>query len=70
MLAGLRSLLEPEFQLAKHEMHQELGKLAKTSVQLSVVLIVSRLRLWPFCTFHTLKEDAQWISVQVRSRKT
>ena len=30
----------------------------------------SSLRLWPFRTVHTLKEDAQWIKEQLLSRKT
>jgi uncharacterized membrane protein YqjE len=32
--------------------------------------LVSNLRLWPFRTLHTLKEDAQWIKEQVLSPKT
>jgi hypothetical protein len=35
-----------------------------------VVNLGSTLRLWPFRTFHTLKEDAQWIKEQVLSPKS
>jgi uncharacterized membrane protein YqjE len=36
----------------------------------SVLKIGKSLRLWPFRTVHTLKEDAQWIKEQVLSPKT
>jgi hypothetical protein len=35
-----------------------------------VVNLGSTLRLWPFRTFHTWKEDAQWIKEQVLSPKS
>ena len=35
-----------------------------------VIKLGSTLRLWPFRTLHTLKEDAQWIKTQVFSPKT
>ena len=31
---------------------------------------VSRLRLWPFRTVHSIKEDAQWIKQQLLSTRT
>jgi uncharacterized membrane protein YqjE len=36
----------------------------------SVIKVGSSVRLWPFRTLHTLKEDAQWIKAQVFSAKT
>ncbi|MCE3225164.1 MAG: hypothetical protein K0S58_3344 [Nitrospira sp.] len=35
-----------------------------------VIKLGSSLRLWPFRTLHTLKEDAQWIKTQVLWPKT
>ncbi len=120
LLADLRRLLTQEFQLAKHEMQQELTKLLKASIQAGVAVVLSlmtvillclmlvyllhsvtglslwasygavallaaaraaglayrvmtlgsSLRLWPFRTLHTLKEDIQWIKEQVFSAKT
>ena len=35
----------------------------------SLVKLISRLRLWPFRTVHSIKEDAQWIKEQVLSTK-
>ncbi len=35
-----------------------------------VIKVGSRVRLWPFRTLHTLKEDAQWIKAGVFSAKT
>jgi uncharacterized membrane protein YqjE len=35
-----------------------------------VTKITKSLRLWPFRTVHTLKEDAQWMKEQVLSPKT
>ena len=32
--------------------------------------IVSTLRLWPFRTVHSIKEDAQWIKEQLLSTRT
>jgi len=32
--------------------------------------VVSRLRLWPFRTVHSIKEDAQWIKEQLLSIRT
>jgi hypothetical protein len=34
-----------------------------------VIKLGSTLRLWPFRTLHTVKEDAQWIKEQVLSPK-
>ncbi len=120
LLADLRRLLTQEFQLAKHEMQQELTKLLKASIQAGVAVVLSlmtvillclmlvyllhsvtglslwasygvvallaaasaaglayrvmtlgsSLRLWPFRTLQTLKEDIQWIKEQVFSAKT
>lgn len=36
----------------------------------SAVKLGSTLRLWPFRTLHTVKEDAQWIKEQVLSAKS
>ncbi|MCC2642376.1 MAG: hypothetical protein K0S45_2789 [Nitrospira sp.] len=36
----------------------------------SLVKLGSSLRLWPFRTAHSLKEDAQWIKEQVLSTRT
>ena len=36
----------------------------------SAMNLGSTLRLWPFRTLHTLKEDVQWIKEQVLSAKT
>ena len=36
----------------------------------SLIKLKSSLRLWPFRTVHSLKEDAQWIKEQVLSMKT
>ncbi len=36
----------------------------------SAVKLGATLRLWPFRTLHTLKEDVQWIKEQVLSSKT
>lgn len=35
-----------------------------------VVSLGATLRLWPFRTFHSIKEDARWIKEQVLSTKT
>lgn len=120
LLADLRRLLTQEFQLAKHELQQELTKLLKASIQAGVALVLSlmtvillclmlvyllhsvtglslwasygvvallaaagaaglayrvmilgsSLRLWPFRTLHSLKEDIQWIKEQMFSGKT
>jgi uncharacterized membrane protein YqjE len=35
-----------------------------------VIKLGSTLRLWPFRTLHTVKEDAQWIKEQVLSPKS
>lgn len=35
-----------------------------------VIKLGSTLRLWPFRTLHTVKEDAQWIKEQVLSAKS
>ncbi|HVG03227.1 MAG TPA: phage holin family protein [Nitrospira sp.] len=35
-----------------------------------VMKLGSTLRLWPFRTIHTLKEDAQWLKEQVLSLKS
>ena len=78
LLADLRHLVAQELQLAKHEMQHELSKLVKAAIQAgvalglaySVIKVGSSVRLWPFRTLHTLKEDAQWIKAQVFSAKT
>ena len=36
----------------------------------SLYKVGSRLRLWPFRTVHSIKEDAQWIKEQLLSTKT
>lgn len=36
----------------------------------SLVKLKSSIRLWPFRTVHSLKEDARWIKEQVLSMKT
>ena len=36
----------------------------------SMIKVGSSVRLWPFRTLHTLKEDAQWIKAQVFSAQT
>ena len=36
----------------------------------SATKVGSSMRLWPFRTLHTLKEDAQWINAHVFSAKT
>lgn len=35
-----------------------------------LVTVGASLRLWPFRTFHSLKEDARWIKEQLLSTKT
>ncbi len=35
-----------------------------------LVTVGANLRLWPFRTFHSLKEDARWIKEQLLSTKT
>ena len=78
LLADLRHLVAQKLQLAKHEMQHELSKLVKAAIQAgvalglasSVIKVGSSVRLWPFRTLHTLKEDAQWIKAHVFSAKT
>lgn len=36
----------------------------------AVIKLGSSLRLWPFRTLHTLKEDVQWLKEQILSSKT
>ncbi|MBL8069544.1 MAG: phage holin family protein [Nitrospira sp.] len=47
-----------------------LSLVTAASVLLSVARLGETLRLWPFRTFHSLKEDLQWIKEQVLSTRT
>ena len=47
-----------------------LSIITAASVFFSVARLGGTLRLWPFRTFHSLKEDLQWIKEQVLSTRT
>ncbi len=47
-----------------------LSMVTAASVFFSVARLGGTLRLWPFRTFHSLKEDLQWIKEQVLSTRT
>jgi uncharacterized membrane protein YqjE len=49
LLADLRRLVAQELQLAKHEMQQELAKLAKAAIHAGIVVILSLMALILLC---------------------